>query len=329
LAFETAASMTSRTVLLTGASGFVGRRLHPLLVRRGWRVRCLTRDARKATASFPDRDWVEADVRDAAALRTALEGCEAAFYLVHEMGAAHDFAEREAEAARNFADSARSAGVARVVYLGGVLPLAGSAASEHLRSRARVGEILRAGTVPVLELRASMIVGAGSLSYVIVRDLAARLPFMILPRWLDSRTEPVAVDDVLLALARGLEIPLDRSAVFDLPGPEVMGGREILLRTAAALELRRPAFIRVPVLTPRLSSLWVRFVTRAEWRVAREIVVGLTTDLLARDGTYWEQIDHPALTPFDEAVREAEAGEEKATGGWAVMEKLMKRYRGK
>ncbi|HXH37053.1 MAG TPA: NAD(P)H-binding protein, partial [Thermoanaerobaculia bacterium] len=239
------------SVLLTGASGFVGRRVHPPLVQSGWSVRCLTRDAGKARSALPDRDWVQGDVRDPASLERAFDGCEAALYLVHEMGATHDFAEREAEAAGTFARSARAAGLARIIYLGGVLPARGSAASEHLRSRARVGEILRSAAVPVLELRASMIVGPGSLSYVIVRDLAVRLPFMILPRWLDSRTEPVAIDDVLIALVRALAIPLAGPAAFDLPGPEVLSGREILLRTAAALGLRRPLFVRVPVLTPR------------------------------------------------------------------------------
>ncbi|HEX7680542.1 MAG TPA: NAD(P)H-binding protein [Thermoanaerobaculia bacterium] len=318
-----------RRVLLTGASGFVGRRVHPLLVQRGWGVRCLTRDAGKARVELPDRDWVEGDAGDATALERAFDGCEAAFYLVHEMGATGDFAAREAETAAAFARSARAAGLTRIIYLGGVLPHADSAASEHLRSRARVGEILRSGTVPVLELRASMIVGQGSLSYIIVRDLAVRLPFMILPKWLDSRTEPVAIDDVVIALVRGLDIPLSAPAAYDLPGPEILSGREILLRTAGALGLRRPLFVRVPVLTPRLSSHWVRFVTRAEWRVAREIVVGLTSDLLARDRSYWSLIDHRTLTPFDDAVRAAEEGQQLTPGGWAGVERLMKRWRGR
>ena len=316
-----------RTVLLTGATGFVGRRLHPLLAGRGWHVRCLTRDAKRARAAYPERDWLEGDVNDGDVLRRALDGCEAAYYLVHEMGAAHDFERREADAATTFVRSASDARLSRVIYLGGVVPQSIDTSSEHLRSRMHVGEILRGGKVPALELRASMIIGAGSLSYVIVRDLAARLPFMILPRWLDSRTEPVAIDDVLTALVRALDVPLGSSPVFDLPGPEILSGREILLRTASALGLRRPWFIRVPVLTPHLSSLWVRFVTRAEWRVAREIVVGLTTDLLARDGRYWELIAHRDLVRFDEAVIAAEVEQEPATGGWARVERLMKRYR--
>lgn len=315
-------------ILLTGATGFVGARLHPLLCERG-RVRCLTRDARKAAARFRDRQWVEADIGDETAVARALDGCSTAFFLVHDVGASADFAEREAAAAAAFARAAASAGIQRIIYLGGVLP-EGDIPSEHLRGRSRVGEILLSGRVPALELRASMIIGYGSLSFLIVRDLAARLPFMILPRWLDSRTEPVAIGDVLVALVRALDIPLTESHSFDIPGPEILSGREILIRTAAALGLREPMVVRVPVLTPGLSSQWVRFVTRAEWRVAREIVIGLTTDLVARDSRYWELIGDPRRTPFDEAAREA-IDEEGAAGppggGWGAVEKWTRAFR--
>lgn len=316
--------------LLTGASGFVGARLHRLLRERGT-VRCLTRDARRAAARFPERQWIEADIADEAKVARALDGCSAAFFLVHDVGAGADFAEGESAGAAAFARAAASAGIQRIIYLGGVLPN-GHIPSEHLRGRSRVGEILMSGRVPALELRASMIIGHGSLSFLIVRDLAARLPFMILPRWLDSRTEPVAIDDVLVALVRALDIPLSGSQSFDIPGPEILSGREILVRTATALGLREPLVVRVPVLTPRLSSLWVRFVTRAEWRVAREIVIGLTTDLVARDGRYWELIGDPRRTSFDEAAREA-VDEERATGapggGWGAVEKWMRAFRGR
>ncbi len=316
-----------RDILLTGATGFVGARLQPLLVGRGFGVRCLTRDARRAAARFPERRWVEADVGDPQAMTRALAGCSAAYYLVHQVGAGRDFAQREAAAARTFADAAAAASIERIVYLGGVLA-EGAITSEHLRSRSRVGAILMNSRVPALELRASMIVGYGSLSFLIVRDLAARLPFMILPRWLDSRTEPVAIDDVLLALDRALDIALPESRSFDLPGPEILSGREILICTAAALGLREPAIIRVPVLTPRLSSLWVRFVTGAEWSVAREIVIGLTTDLLARDSRYWELIGNPPRLPFGEAARCAIAEERQASGGgWSMVETLVRRFR--
>jgi uncharacterized protein YbjT (DUF2867 family) len=193
-----------------------------------------------------------------------------------------------------------------------------------------VGEILSDGEVPVLELRASMIIGNGSLSFLIVRDLAARLPFMVLPRWLDSKTEPVAIDDVLAALVAALEIELAQSTAFDIPGPEVLSGRDILLRTARALGLAHPLVVRVPVLTPGLSARWVRFVTRARWEVAREIVVGLTHDLLAQDARYWALIGHEGRQHFDDAARAAIAEDhQRSTGFWGLIEPAMKRLRGR
>ena len=315
-------------ILLTGATGFVGSRLYPVLTERGFDVRCLTRNAGKARNRFPGREWIEADVADRTSVRKALEGCDAAYYLVHEMGTQGDFREREANSARVFSEAAGEAGLERIIYLGGVHPTSG-ASSEHLLSRARVGEILAGGTVPVIELRASMIVGNGSLSFLIVRDLAARLPFMILPRWLDSRTEPVAIDDVLVALDRALTLEVTHSEVFDIPGPEILSGREILLRTAHALGLKHPLVVRVPVLTPGLSSHWVRFVTRAQWSVAREIVVGLTSDLLAEDDRFWSRTGHADRLKFDEAARRAIAEDhQKLSGFWNGAEVLMQSLRG-
>ena len=321
-------SLVTEPILLTGATGFVGSRLYPVLAARGVNVRCLTRDAAKARKRFPDCDWVEADVADRASVFTAMRGCGSAYYLVHEMGTAGDFQQREANSARAFAEAAAEAKLERIIYLGGVHPPAGPS-SDHLLSRARVGGILSQGMVPVIELRASMIVGNGSLSFLIVRDLAARLPFMILPRWLDSRTEPVAIDDVLVALDRALDLPIEHSEVFDIPGPEILSGREILLRTASALGLKHPLVVRVPVLTPGLSSHWVRFVTRAQWSVAREIVVGLTSDLLADDDRFWSSIQHPQRLDFDEAARRSIAEErQSATGFWNRAETLMQSLRG-
>jgi len=317
------------TVLLTGATGFVGSRLRPVLERRGLRVRCLSRDAARAERRFPGSEWVQADLADPVAVRKAMQGCDAAYYLVHEMGSGGDYREREAAAARVFAHAAADAGLRRIIYLGGVAPGAGQA-SEHLRSRERVGEILGDGEVPVLELRASMIIGYGSLSFLIVRDLAARLPFMVLPRWLDSKTEPVAIDDVLVALVAALDIELAQSTVFDIPGPEILSGRDILLRTARALGLADPLVVRVPVLTPGLSARWVRFVTRARWEVAREIVVGLTHDLLAQDARYWDLIGHEGRLHFDDAARAAIAeDQQRPPGFWGLIEAAMKRLRGR
>jgi uncharacterized protein YbjT (DUF2867 family) len=317
-----------RSVLLTGATGFVGGAVRPALALAGWHVRCLTRDATRARAREPGRDcdppidWVQGDVRDPASCARALEGCIAALYLVHGIGEGADYHGRERAAASTFAAAAARAGVGRIVYLGGVAPA--GAGSEHLRSRLDVGEALRTGPVDTIELRASMIVGAGSLSWLIVRDLAARLPVMVLPRWLKSRTQPVAIDDVVIALHRALELPLTESMWFDLPGPATLSGREILEETARIMGLKHPHMLGVPLLSPHLSSLWVRFVTRAQWSVAREVVVGLTEDLLAADDRFWRLIEHTDRLAFAEAVRralDAERSQPPMPGAWGAIER--------
>lgn len=314
-------------VLLTGATGFVGRHLYPELVRSGCAVRCLTRDVERARARWPDRQWVGGDVGAPGQVEQALDGCDAAFYLVHGMAeGGSDFRTREVTSAERFAAASAASGVRRIVYLGGLEPQ--GPPSEHLASRLEVGEALRAGRVTAVELRASMIIGHGSLSWLIVRDLAARLPAMVLPRWLNSRTQPVAIRDVVLALAGALEVPLPVSAWFDIPGPDILTGREILEETAELMGLRRPVMVQVPVLSPWLSSHWVRFVTRAEWSVAREIVVGLAHDFLAHDGRYWDLIGHRSLLPFREAARLALAAEREdgpVPGNWGAIERWVAR----
>lgn len=319
-----------RTVLLTGATGFVGNALLPALVDAGFAVRCATRDAVRASRRWPDRQWVQADVADRTAVAAALEGCDVAFYLVHDMASGgSDFHRAEIAQAENFVRAAESAGVRRIVYLGGV---AGPPdASEHLRSREEVGEVLRSGRVPTVELRASMIIGHGSLSWLIVRDLAARLPFMVLPRWLESRTQPIGIDDVVSALLGAVDVPVEGSAWFDVPGPDVLSGREILERTADVLGVGRPFMVEVPFVTPRLSTHWVRLVTRAEWSVAREIVVGLKDDLLAKDDRFWGMIGHRELLHFEEAARRALAAERRegpVPGAWGVVERAILAARG-
>jgi uncharacterized protein YbjT (DUF2867 family) len=311
-----------RTVLLTGATGFVGGAVRPALSSAGWRVRCLTRNAARARSRQPALEWVEGDVGDPVSCARALDGCSAAVYLVHGIGESADYHGRERAAATTFAEAAARAGVGRIVYLGGVAPA--GRASEHLRSRLDVGEALRAGPVETIELRASMIVGFGSLSWLIVRDLAARLPIMVLPRWLKSRTQPIAIDDVVIALVRALDLPPAASAWFDLPGPVTLSGKQILEETARILGLAHPRMIELPLLSPHLSSLWVRFVTRARWPVAREVVVGLNHDLLAADDRFWRLIDGPNRLLFAEAAQRALAAERRqrpAPGPWGAVER--------
>jgi len=314
------ASSQRRRVLLTGATGFVGHALAPHLVRAGWHVRGLTRHLEAGIDPHPLVEWCEGDIQKPQDDARALEGVEAAVYLVHAMTDGKDFERREVDQAGRFAEAARAAGVSRIVYLGGVAPR--GTPSPHLHSRLAVGETLRRGPVPVIELRASMIVGHGSTSWLIVRDLAARLPLMVLPSWLRSRTQPVAIDDVVVALAAAVERRPAESASFDLPGPDVLTGRQILEEAARQMNLRRPLVIDVPLLSPRLSSHWVHFVTRAPWHVARELVEGLTHDLLARDERFWHDIGHPERLPFAEAARRALAQERRPEGPWGFVERL-------
>jgi uncharacterized protein YbjT (DUF2867 family) len=296
-------------VLLTGATGFVGRALLPALVAAGYSVRGTTRDVARSPR-IPGVSWVRCDVTNGDEVSRALEGTDAAFFLVHSMSRGRrDYEDVERAAAVHFARAAASAGVKRILYLGAVAP--GGRPSKHLQSRLQVGEILRGGTVPTLELRASMIVGNGSASWQIVRDLTMRLPAMLLPAWTETRTCPVAIEDVIVALVRGLDIPLAHGAWYDIPGPEVLSARDMLLRVAA-LRGRRVPGIRVPFLSVSLSSWWLKLVTRTDFSLARQLVLGLTTDLLPHDAHYWEMIEYQPRWTFERAARHALAREEAA-----------------
>lgn len=295
-----------RTVLVTGATGFVGAALLPSLTAAGHRVRATTRDLARATA-MSGIDWVQCDVNRRADVERALKGVDAVFFLVHAMGGgAHDYGETERRAALELREAAASAGVGRIVYLGGVSP-AGEP-SEHLRSRLAVGEVLRGGSVPTVELRASMIVGNGSASWQIVRDLAMRLPAMLLPSWTASRTCPIALEDVVVALVRALDVPLPSSAWYDIPGPDIVSGKQILT-TIAALRGRRVPGVAVPFLSVSLSSWWLKLVTRADFSLARELVLGFKGDLLPEDDRYWSEIGYRPQWTFEAAARRAMAEE--------------------
>lgn len=322
---ETVAGHTPASTLVLGATGFVGRALVQRLVASGESVAAASRRALSigrppGPGSFRS---VSCDLREPATLEAAFRGVDCVYYLVHSMGSGgDDFRHVERECARNVARAAAASGCRRVVYLGGVAPKAHP--SEHLASRLEVGEILRRGPVPTVELRAAMILGNGSVSWQIVRDLAVRLPLMIAPRWLESRSCPVALADVIAALAAAKRVALEQSAWFDIPGPAVLSAREMLTRVAR-LRGRRVPMVRVPVLTPRLSALWLKLVTGADYAIARELVLGLAEDLLPESASYWDLIGHRPLVSFEDAAREALRTEGQPATGVRLEEGIVQR----
>jgi uncharacterized protein YbjT (DUF2867 family) len=288
--------------LVTGASGYVGGFLISELLRRDRAVRALARDPSKASQP-PAVDVRGGDAVSGRGLREALEGCRTAYYLIHSMGrgSGDDFARRDREAAVNFGEAAREAGVERVIYLGGLGPT-GEDASEHLRSRHEVAELLRQRVPGFVYVRAAMIIGQGSASFEMLRHLVTRLPVMITPRWVDTRSQPVAVADVVKALADVAELE-DVPGEVQLGGAEVLTYREMMARAAAVLDRRRPRIVKVPVLTPRLSSYWVSLVTPVETGLVRPLVDGLKSEMVVERRPPEGINDRPL--GFEDAVRAA------------------------
>jgi uncharacterized protein YbjT (DUF2867 family) len=263
-------------ILLTGASGYVGGRLLKALEDRGEAVRCMARRPeflQRRTAQ--GTEVVGGDVLDPESLDAALCGADIAYYLVHSMGSAGDFEEQDRVAAQNFARSARRAGVTRIVYLGGLGQ--DVALSPHLRSRHEVGNILRSSGVPTVELRASIVIGSGSLSFEMIRALTEKLPVMITPRWVRSRAQPIAVDDLIAYLVEAAVILTGQSAVFEIGGSTQVSYGELMREYARQRGLRR-LLIPVPVLTPRLSSLWLGLVSPLYARIGRKLVDSVRHD---------------------------------------------------
>lgn len=291
------------TVLVTGATGYIGSRLANRLLHLGIPVRAMARDPRRLPAlAAAGAQCVAGDVMEPATLPPALEGVTVAYYLIHSMADGADFARRDREAAGNFAAACAEAGVQRIVYLGG-LGTPGATLSTHLASRQEVGDVLRAGSVPVTELRAAIIVGAGSASFDIIRDLARKLPLMICPRWVRSRCEPIALDQVLEYLVGVLEDRRTTGQLLEIGGGEVLTYADMLRQCAAEMG-KRVRILVVPVLTPRLSSYWLNLVTRVPMRIARPLVEGLRNDVVTTDQRIREWIPATPMT-FRQAVGRA------------------------
>ncbi len=270
-------------ILVTGATGYIGGRLVPRLLEKGYRVRCLVRDLTR----LQGRSWqssveiVTGDVLQPDSLAPAMDGVSAAYYLVHSMAAGLGFHQRDLAAAHHFGAAARLANVERIIFLGG-LAEAGAGLSEHLRSRQQTGDALRASGVPVTEFRASVIVGSGSLSFEMIRYLTERVPVMICPRWVYTRTQPIGIGDVLDYLTSALTVPESTGRIIEIGGAEVLTYGEMMMVYAEVRGLKR-WMLPVPVLTPRLSSYWVNLVTPIPAVIARPLIEGLRNESIVHD----------------------------------------------
>ena len=271
----------ARRVLVTGASGYVGGRLVRALLADGLDVRVLVRDARK----IQDLPWitqvevVQGNAMNLDDVRAALKGVHTAFYLLHSIGVGPDFDAIEEKMAKIFADAAEQAEISQIVYLGGIAN--DKKMSKHLSSRAHTGEVLASGKVPVMELRAGIIIGSGSASFEMLRHLTHRLPIMTTPKWVSNRTHPIAIRDVLWYLTHAAELEKPVSGIFDIGGAEVLSYAEMMQKFAKLSGLRKRIIIRVPVLSPRLSSLWIGLVTPVPTQLARPLVGSLINEVVA------------------------------------------------
>ena len=270
-------------VLLTGASGYVGSRLIPLLEQQPVVLRCLARNPDKLRRLVQkDTELVQGDVLNASSLHQALQGVHTAYYLVHLMSESKDFENDDRQAATNFADAAKKAGVKRMIFLGGLGDDADPKLSPHLRSRHEVGQLLRESGISTIEFRAGMVVGAGSLSFQLMKSLTDRLPVMVCPRWLATPTQPIAIDDVLAYLLAARRMPPSPSRVFEIGGRNIVSYGDLIREYARQKGLHR-WLIFVPVLTPYLSGLWLALVTPAAYEVGRHLIEGLKNPTVVRD----------------------------------------------
>ena len=301
-----------RRALVTGVTGYIGARLVPRLLDEGWQVRALTRDASKVAA----RTWrdqvevIEGDATSAATLADALADVDVAYFLLHSMDGAGNFAARDRELAQTFGRCAHDAGVGRIIYLSGLHPH-DEELSEHLASRVEVGDILMASGAPTAVLQAAIILGSGSASFEMLRHLTTRLPAMITPKWLDNRIQPIAVRDVLHHLIAATTLPPEVNRTFDIGGPEVLTYREMINRFASIAGLRPRLIVSVPVLSPYLASQWVGLVTPVPTGIAKPLVGSLLHEVVCAEHDLDTLVGPPpgGHLGYDQAVADALAGD--------------------
>lgn len=302
-------------ILLTGATGYVGGRLLSALEAAGARVRCVTRrpEALRDRAA-PTTQVIAGDLRDPAALAEAMRDVDVAYYLVHSMGSRGAFAAEDRDAAIIFATAARNAGVRRIVYLGGLG--SGPELSAHLASRQEVGRLLALSGVETVEFRAGIIIGSGSLAFDAIRALVRQLPVMIVPRWVGTLTQPVAIDDVIAYLAAAADTARAAAGVYEIGGPDRLSYGGLMSEYARQRGLRR-TIIPVPVLSPRLSSLWLGLVTPVYARVARKMIDGLRNETIVRDTRARDTFPEIVPRGVTQAIAEAIPERNEAPTRWS------------
>ncbi|WDI44461.1 NAD(P)H-binding protein [Bremerella sp. P1] len=292
-----------KTVLVTGATGYVGSRLVPRILPH-YKVRCLVRDPSRLDKAIRDQvEVAQGDVMHSHSLQECLQGVDVAFYLIHGMGYGDDFQKKDRIAAENFVAAAKEAGVSRIIYLGGLGDDADPDLSPHLKSRHEVGQIFLSSDVLTIELRASVVLGPGSLSYELIRSLTQRLPMMICPRWLATPTQPIATEDVLAYLEESIELPLEKSEVFEIGSQDVVTYGGLIKMYAKERNLTR-ILVSVPLLTPYLSSLWLGLVTPTSADVGRHLIEGLRNPTVVRDDRARKIFSHQPMTT-QEAIHQA------------------------
>ncbi len=297
------ASRPKKSILITGATGYIGSRLIPRLLPFH-NVRCFVRNPDRLDASYrAEVEIATGDVLQPATIQRSLEGIDVAYYLIHGMGKAKDFQRNDRLAAEAFAAAAKQANVSRIIYLGGLGDDSDPDLSPHLRSRHEVGEIFHHSGVPTVELRASVVLGPGSLSYELIRSLTQRLPVMICPRWLATPTQPIATEDILQYLVDSIDLPIAHSETFEVGSHDVVTYGELIKMYAQEKKLTR-ILVSVPLLTPYLSSLWLGLVTPTSAEVGRHLIEGLRNPTTVRNDRAAQFFSHRPMSTAD-AIRQA------------------------